>query len=135
MPWVVATLFLSVVWLAYAHRALFTQPLASSFGALLWLKITLALSVGCHFVYALKTASDGCMTSRKFKLLHLSVGSHMIGIVVLAKGMFYVTWCVTSGQKGLRAVGKSGLAIALVPHRSSSLLDSLSLSARRPRRR
>lgn len=92
MPWVVATLFLSGVWLAYSHRALLAQPLASSFGALLWLKIALALSVACHFVYALKTASDGCMNSRKFKLLHLSVGSHMVGIVVLAKSMFYVTW-------------------------------------------
>lgn len=92
MPWVVATLFLSGILLAYTHREALMQPQGSSFGALLWLKIGLALSVGGHFVYALKTAADGCMTSTKFKVIHLSVGSHMIGIVILAKGMFYFSW-------------------------------------------
>ncbi|MBE2250066.1 MAG: hypothetical protein IAE78_10990 [Myxococcus sp.] len=94
MPWVVAVLFASGVFMAWAHRGAlllaFTAP--SAFGVLLWVKIVAALSVACHFVYALKTASDGCMNSRKFKLLHLSVASHMAVIVVMAKAMFYVSW-------------------------------------------
>lgn len=90
MPWVVATLFLTGTAMAYTHRGVLFQLPMSTFGALLWTKIAMAVSVGCHFVYALKTASDGCMNSRKFKLLHLSVGSHMVGIVILAKAMFYM---------------------------------------------
>ncbi len=92
MPWVVGTLFLSGITLALFHRAALAQLFATSFGTLLWLKIALAASVLCHFVYALKTASDGCMTSRKFKWLHFSVALHMVLIVSLAKGMFYVSW-------------------------------------------
>ncbi|MCC6811308.1 MAG: hypothetical protein IT381_28010 [Deltaproteobacteria bacterium] len=90
MPWVVASLFVSGVVLATHHRVALSQLARSSFGALLALKILLALSVLGHFVYALTTASDGCMNSRKFKLLHVSVGTHMLLIVVLAKAMFYV---------------------------------------------
>lgn len=92
MPWVVGALFVTGTALAVFHRGALLQGLTSSFGTLLAAKIVLALSVGCHFVYALKTAIDGCMNSRKFKLLHISVAAHMIGIVVLAKAMFYVTW-------------------------------------------
>ncbi len=92
MPWVVGTLFASGAGLAYFHRAALAQVFESSFGTLLALKILLAFSVGGHFVYALKTAKDGCMSSRKFKWLHFSVASHMLLIVVLAKGMFYFHW-------------------------------------------
>jgi len=92
MPWVVGTLFVSGIVLAVFHRAALAQMLTSSFGTLLALKILLATSVLCHFVYALKTAVDGCMNSRKFKYLHFSVATHMLLIVFLAKGMFYIHW-------------------------------------------
>lgn len=92
MPWVVGTLFLSGIVLAVFHRGALAQTFTSSFGTLLTLKIVLATSVLCHFVYALKTAVDGCMNSRKFKYLHVSVATHMLLIVFLAKGMFYIHW-------------------------------------------
>lgn len=92
MPWVVGTLFLPGLGLAWFHRGALASAPASPLGTLLWVKMALALSVLGHFVYALKTAADGCMSSRTFKRLHVSVGLHMVCIVLLAKGMFYVRW-------------------------------------------
>lgn len=92
MPWVVGTLFLSGLGLAWFHRAALASAPTSSMGTLLLVKMTLAFSVLGHFIYALKTAADGCMNSVLFKRLHISVGLHMLGIVLLAKGMFYVSW-------------------------------------------
>lgn len=92
MPWVVGTLFLTGTTLAYFHRGALATMGSSPFGLLLGLKILLATSVGCHFLYALKTATDGCMNSRKFKWLHFSVAAHMLGILFLAKGMFFLSW-------------------------------------------
>lgn len=90
MPWVVGTLFVTGILMAYIWRARLANLGTDSFGLLLTLKIVLATSVGCHFVYALKTAIDGCMNSRKFKWLHFSVATHMVLILFLAKGMFYL---------------------------------------------
>ncbi len=90
MPWVVGTLFASGLGLAWFHRGALLS--GTPMGVLLWVKLALAFSVLGHFIFALKTASDGCMNSRLFKRLHVSVGLHMLGIVLLAKGMFYVSW-------------------------------------------
>ncbi|WP_281686972.1 CopD family copper resistance protein [Pseudomonas citronellolis] len=93
MPWVLLMLFgagLGMVWTRYLP--LLADPLASSFGTLLSLKILLALSVLGHFFSAMFLLHSGRMNSTYFRRIHLSVFSHMVGIVLLAKGMFYLSW-------------------------------------------
>jgi len=93
MPWVLLVLFsagLGMVWTRYLP--LLADPLASSFGTLLSLKILLALSVLGHFFTAMFLLYSGRMNSKYFRRIHLSVFSHMVGIVLLAKGMFYLSW-------------------------------------------
>lgn len=93
MPWVLLALFgagLGMVWTRYLP--LLADPLASSFGTLLSLKILLALSVLGHFFSAMFLLHSGRMNSTYFRRIHLSVFSHMVGIVLLAKGMFYLSW-------------------------------------------
>ncbi|HFH3236527.1 TPA: CopD family copper resistance protein [Pseudomonas aeruginosa] len=93
MPWVLLVLFgagLGMVWMRYLP--LLADPLASSFGTLLGLKILLALSVLGHFFTAMFLLLRGRMNSTYFRRIHLSVFSHMVGIVLLAKGMFYLGW-------------------------------------------
>lgn len=92
MPWFVGTLFLSGVVLAYFHYSNLTEPLSSSLGILLGIKILLALSVLAHFVNAMMAAQSGCMDSSRFKWTHLSVFTHMVLIVILAKAMFFFRW-------------------------------------------
>ena len=92
MPWVVGTLFLSGIVLAFHHFKGVDTPFASSFHILLTIKIVLALSVLVHFVTALRSGVNGCMESTRFKYTHLSVAMHMFFIVVLAKLMFVVHW-------------------------------------------
>ncbi|MDM8348657.1 hypothetical protein P8H27_07060 [Pseudomonas sp. sp1636] len=93
MPWVLLVLFaagLGMVWLRYWPAL--SAPLASSFATLLTLKILLACSVLGHFFSAMFLLWSGRMNSRYFRRIHLSVFSHMVGIVLLAKGMFYLSW-------------------------------------------
>ena len=93
MPWMLLVLFgagLGMVWTRYLP--LLADPLASSFGTLLSLKILLALSVLGHFFSAMFLLHSGRMNSTYFRRIHLSVFSHMVGIVLLAKGMFYLSW-------------------------------------------
>lgn len=92
MPWVVATLFISGITMASFHWDSLKQPQNSSFGTLLAIKILLAISVLGHFITAMLKAKDGCMTSRRFELTHLSVAIHMFFIIILAKAMFYWQW-------------------------------------------
>lgn len=92
MPWVVATLFLTGLAMAYFHRSELADPFATSFGLFLTIKILLALSVLVHFITAMRSATGGCMDSSRFQRTHLSVFIHMFLIVVLAKAMFYVSW-------------------------------------------
>ncbi|MNE61239.1 hypothetical protein D3C80_1564400 [compost metagenome] len=93
MPWVLLVLFsagLGMVWVRYLPQL--ANPLASSFGTLLSLKILLALSVFGHFFTAMYLLFSGRMNSKYFRRIHLSVFTHMVGIVLLAKGMFYLSW-------------------------------------------
>lgn len=92
MPWVVGVLFISGTAMAFVHRAALARPLSSAFGLLLTVKIFLAFSVLGHFVYAMRTAHKGCMSSELFERTHLRVAAHMLVIVLLAKAMFYVNW-------------------------------------------
>lgn len=93
MPWVLLVLFgagLGMVWLRYLPAL--AAPLASSFSTLLTLKIILAISVLGHFVTAMFLFKSGRMNVRYSRFIHISLCCHMVGIVILAKGMFYLTW-------------------------------------------
>lgn len=90
MPFVVGILFLTGGTLAWHHRGALSDPFASAFGTLLTVKIALALSVLAHFINAMLRAPKGRMTAARFRRTHISVGLHMVAIIVLAKLMFYV---------------------------------------------
>ncbi|QEI06371.1 hypothetical protein FXN63_11415 [Pigmentiphaga aceris] len=92
MPWVLLTLYAAGLGLAWQHRAALAQPLASSFGLLLTIKIALAASVFGHFVAAMLWRRRGVLGGRRSHRLHLSVFCHVLTIVVLAKAMFYLQW-------------------------------------------
>lgn len=92
MPWVVGLLFLTGGAMFWHHATEAGLAWRDSFSVLLGIKIALALSVLAHFVSAMRAQATGCMSSTRFRNTHLSVGAHMLGIVVLAKAMFYVTW-------------------------------------------
>lgn len=92
MPWVLVVLYVAGIGLAWQHRAALAQPLASSFGLLLTLKIALALSVFAHFMTAMVWRRRGVLGGRRSRRLHLSVFCHVLAIVLLAKAMFYLQW-------------------------------------------
>lgn len=93
MPWVLLVLFgagLGMLWLRYLP--LLAAPLASSFATLLLLKILLAASVLGHFLVAMLLFRSGRMNARYSHAIHASLFGHMVLIVLLAKGMFYLSW-------------------------------------------
>jgi len=92
MPWVLLALYAAGLGLAWQHRAALAQPLASSFGLLLGLKILLAASVFGHFAAAMAWRRRGPLRGPRSRRLHLSVFCHVLAIVVLAKGMYYLQW-------------------------------------------
>lgn len=92
MPWVVITLFVTGATMAFQHFSNLNWSLTTSFATLLSVKILLALSVLVHFILAMKHSICGNMTSKRFKYTHLSVFFHMLAIILLAKGMFYISW-------------------------------------------
>lgn len=92
MPWVVATLFASGIYLGYVNYSNSGLSWSNAFTVLLTVKILLAVSVLGHFLSAMWASLTGCMTSTRFKITHLSVAIHMFFIIILAKMMFYVSW-------------------------------------------
>ena len=93
MPWVLLVLFgagLGMVWLRYLP--VLASPLASSFGTLLSLKLTLAASVLLHFLVTMARMRWGRVSARFIRGIHLSLFTHMVAIVLLAKSMFYLSW-------------------------------------------
>lgn len=95
MPYVVVSLFLSGIYMATIRFAGVSSVFESSFTVLLSIKILLAVSVLTHFILAMKYAICGNMTSKRFKYTHLSVFVHMVLIVILAKGMFFIQLSIT----------------------------------------
>jgi len=89
MPWVLLVLYGAGIALAWNYRTQLTDPLTHPMGLMLILKIVLALSVFGHFLTAMTLRQKRRLTSRHFQRIHLSVFCHMIGIVILAKAMFY----------------------------------------------
>jgi len=92
MPWVLLTLYAAGIAMAWRYREALSQPLASSFGALLALKIVLAISVFGHFATAMVWRRRGVLNGRRSRRLHYSVFCHVLAIVVLAKAMFAGLW-------------------------------------------
>ncbi|WP_165667861.1 CopD family copper resistance protein [Metapseudomonas otitidis] len=92
MHWVVLALYGAGLGLAWHYRAVLARPLASSFGTLLALKITLALSILGHFLLVVFLMRSGRITSARSRLIHLSVLAQMLGILFLAKAMFLLSW-------------------------------------------
>ncbi|PJK10568.1 hypothetical protein CO610_02450 [Lysobacteraceae bacterium NML95-0200] len=92
MPWTLLLLYGSGIGMAWRYRAALADPFGNSFGLLLALKIALALSVFGHFITAMRLRRQGKLVSRLSKHIHISVFSHMLGIIVLAKLMFAVSW-------------------------------------------
>jgi hypothetical protein len=93
MPWVLLLLFgagLGMVWLRYLPAL--AAPWSSSFGTLLMIKIAVAASVLGHFLVAMLLFKRGRMQARYVQFIHGSLFCHMVIIVLLAKGLFYLTW-------------------------------------------
>jgi hypothetical protein len=91
MHWVILTLYAAGLGLAWHYRAALQAPLASSFGILLSLKITLTLSILGHFLLVVFLMRSGRMTAARSRRIHLSVLLQMLAIVFLAKAMFLVS--------------------------------------------
>ncbi|MBB5214610.1 CopD family copper resistance protein [Parapusillimonas granuli] len=92
MPWVLLVLYSAGIGMAWEHRAVLAHPFESSMGLMLTIKIVLALSVLGHFFTAMTLRKKGKLHSVHFQRIHLSVFCHMVGIVLLAKAMFYLHW-------------------------------------------
>ncbi len=89
MPVVVALLFLTglaMFWVHYSARPDFFQ---TRFGILLTVKMVLAFAVLGVFVTAIRASIKGTMDLCRFRYTHRIVAGLMLGIVLLAKGMFY----------------------------------------------
>lgn len=86
---VVLLLYGAGIGLAWQHRGALSQPLDSSFGLLLSLKILLALSIIGHYLLLAYWLKRGRLNPARACWLRRSILGHMLVIVVLAKGMFY----------------------------------------------
>ncbi|MDR1076112.1 MAG: hypothetical protein LBL59_07435 [Xanthomonadaceae bacterium] len=92
MPWVLLVLYTSGLGMAWQYRNLLAHPLDNSFGLMLLIKIVLALSVFGHFVTAMTLRRKGRLFPSVSRRIHLSLFCHMVGIVLLAKLMFRLSW-------------------------------------------
>jgi hypothetical protein len=92
LHWVVLLVYGAGLGLAWYHRQALNDPFASSFATLLSLKIVLAVSVFFSFGLVAMLLRSGRMTPNLYRKLHWTVLAQMLGIVLLAKGMFYIQW-------------------------------------------
>ena len=89
---VVVLLYGAGIGLAWQYRGALSQPLASSFGTLLSLKILLALSIIGHYLLLAYWLTHGRLSATRATWIRRSILGHMVLIVVLAKAMFYWQW-------------------------------------------
>jgi hypothetical protein len=90
MPIVVAVLFLTggaMFWIQFSSRPDFFQ---TRFGLLLTAKVLLTFIVLGVFVGAIRASIKGTMDPCRFRYTHRVVAVLMLGIVLLAKGMYYL---------------------------------------------
>lgn len=90
MPIIVGLLYLTgaaMFWVHFSARPDFFQ---TKFGLLLTAKISLTFIVLSVFVSAMRAARRGTMDVCRFRHTHRIVGALMLGIVLLAKGIYYL---------------------------------------------
>jgi hypothetical protein len=92
LHWVVLLVYGAGFGLAWQHRQALADPFASSFATLLSLKIVLAVSLFFSFGLVAMLLRSRRMTPSLYRKLHWAVLAQMLGIVLLAKGMFYIHW-------------------------------------------
>lgn len=92
LHWVVLFVYGAGIGLAWYHRQVLADPFASSFATLLSLKILLAVGVFFTFGMVAMLLRSGRMTPARYRRIHWAIFAQMIGIVLLAKGMFYLRW-------------------------------------------
>ena len=92
LHWVVLFVYGAGIGLGWYHRGALADPFASSFATLLALKILLAIGVFITFGLVAVLLRKGRMTPARYRAIHWAILLQMIGIVVLAKGMFYLHW-------------------------------------------
>lgn len=90
MPIVVALLYLTGAAMFTVHFSARPDFFQTKFGLLLSTKILLTFAVLGVFVSAMRAARKGTMDPCRFKYTHRIVAGLMLGIVLLAKGMFYL---------------------------------------------
>lgn len=86
---VVLLLYGAGLGMAWQYRAALSNPLASSFGTLLSLKIVLALSIIGHYLLLAFWLTKGRLSDTRATWIRRSILGHMVLIVILAKAMFY----------------------------------------------
>jgi len=92
LHWVVLFVYGAGIGLAWHHRYALASPFASSFATLLTLKILLAIGVFFTFGMVAMLLRRGRMTPARYRRIHWAIFLQMIGIVLLAKAMFYLHW-------------------------------------------
>jgi len=92
LHWVVLFVYGAGIGLAWYHRQGLADPFASSFATLLSLKILLAVGVFFTFGMVAMLLRSGRMTPARYRRIHWAIFAQMVGIVLLAKGMFYLHW-------------------------------------------
>ncbi|MGJ7514980.1 hypothetical protein ACSFE6_11670 [Pseudomonas baetica] len=85
---VVLLLYGAGIGLSWQYRGALSQPLASSFGTLLSLKILLALSIIGHYLLLAYWLTHARLSARRANWIRRSILAHMLLIVILAKAMF-----------------------------------------------
>lgn len=91
MPFIVAGVFLSGLVMLHRYGTLLRDPFASAFSTQLTLKLMLAVGVLLHFVIAVYKMRTNTLTVAWSKYIHTAVFLQMMGIVLLAKTMFYIS--------------------------------------------
>ncbi len=92
LHWVVLFVYGAGIGLAWYHRQVLADPFGSSFATLLSLKILLAVGVFFTFGMVAMLLRSGRMTPARYRRIHWAIFAQMVGIVLLAKGMFYLHW-------------------------------------------
>ena len=92
LHWVMLFVYGAGIGLAWFHRQALADPFASSFATLLSLKILLAVGVFFTFGMVAMLLRSGRMTPARYRRIHWAIFAQMVGIVLLAKGMFYLHW-------------------------------------------
>ncbi|MBK9989860.1 MAG: hypothetical protein IPP19_03740 [Verrucomicrobia bacterium] len=90
MPYIVATLFLTGFAMFWTHFRGDMNFFKTKFGVMLTIKMLLAFTVLGIFASAIRASVKGTMNPCRFKYTHRIVAVLMLGIVLLAKGMFYL---------------------------------------------